>query len=262
MASASRVQAVERGFDPSSYTLIGFGGAGPVHAFGVAQKLKLNRFIIPPSAGVGSAVGLLLAPRTLHLSRTYIGILDELLWTRVHALFDEMTQEAADALKVAGVPSAKMRFVKTVDMRYRGQRKELTIEVPNAARKLTADVLRTEFERKYRDIYHRVHGGHPIESLAWRLAASGPPITKSMRAGAARPAAHKGRASKRKLLFAGWQDYRDCPVYSRYEFTGRGSIVGPAVIEEDESTSVIGPGTRATVDRHRNIIVRMQSPGR
>jgi N-methylhydantoinase A len=261
MASASRVQAVERGFDPSSYSLVGFGGAGPVHAFGVAQKLKLKCFIIPPSAGVGSAVGLLLAPRTLHVSRTYIGILDELHWGRVHALFEEMSKEATEALKNAGVPSAKMRFVKTVDMRYRGQRKELTIGLANVARKLSADVLRVEFERKYRDVYHRIHDGHPIEALAWRLAASGPPITTSMGAGASQSAGHNGRGSKRKMLFAGWRGYRDCPVYSRYELSGRRAILGPAVIEEDESTSVIGPGARATVDRDRNILVRMQPLG-
>src|SRR5262249_48996764 len=80
MANASRLQAVERGHDPTGYTLVAFGGAGPVHAWGVARRLRLGQLIVPPSAGLGSAVGLLLAPRTYRISRTHIGTLDAIDW--------------------------------------------------------------------------------------------------------------------------------------------------------------------------------------
>ena len=185
MANASRVQAVERGYDPAVYSLVGFGGAGPVHAYGVASRLRLRTLIVPPSAGLGSAVGLLLAPRTFRLSRTFIGTLDRLDWRRVEALFAEMVEEATAALRSAGVSDAEMLFERTADMRYRGQRKELTVDLP--AKNLKHDserALRQSFEKLYANIYHRTHADHRVEALAWRLVAKGPPITKQPRAGA------------------------------------------------------------------------------
>src|SRR5690606_15162227 len=95
------------------------------------SRLRLRTLIVPPSAGLGSAVGLLLAPRTFRLSRTFIGTLDKLDWQRVEALFAEMAQEATAALRSAGVADADMTLHRSADMRYRGQRKELTVDLPS-----------------------------------------------------------------------------------------------------------------------------------
>jgi N-methylhydantoinase A len=259
MANASRVQAVERGYDPAVYSLVGFGGAGPVHAYGVASRLRLRTLIVPPSAGLGSAVGLLLAPRTFRLSRTFIGTLDRLDWRRVEALFAEMVEEATAALRSAGVSDAEMRFERTADMRYRGQRKELTVNLP--AKNLKHDserALRQSFEKLYANIYHRTHVDHPVEALAWRLVAKGPPITKQPRAGAGTVRARKATPhTLRPMLFGGWSRPRSCEVHSRYDLEAGHTIIGPAVIEEAESTTVIGPGGKATIDRHGNIVVTL-----
>lgn len=259
MANASRVQAVERGHDPSGHSLVSFGGAGPVHAFGVARRLGLRTIIVPPSAGLGSAVGLLLAPRTFRLSRTFIGTLDHLEWRRIDALFAEMIEEAMAALRQAGVADGEMTFQRTADMRYRGQRKELTITLPGA--KLgrgSADSLRASFELAYRRVYHRIHDNHPIEALAWRLAAVGPPINRPSRA---KVKAHHARSAKpnrkRPMLFEPWDRHRDCPVFSRYELVAGHAVAGPAVIEEAESTTVIGPASKATIDAHGNIVITL-----
>ena len=261
MASASRVQAVERGHDPSGHSLVSFGGAGPVHAFGVARRLGLRTIIVPPSAGLGSAVGLLLAPRTFRLSRTFIGSIDKLEWRRIEALFAEMTKEAIMALRQAGVADKEMTFQRTADMRYLGQRKELAIALPSA--KLasnSAPALRSSFESAYKRVYHRIHDNHPIEALAWRLAAIGPAIhSPSRTAGKPKRASQPKPVRRRSMLFEPWAKHRDCNVFSRYELIDGHVLSGPAVIEEAESTTVIGPGGKAAIDAHGNIVVTIRS---
>lgn len=264
MASASRVQAVERGHDPSGYCLVGFGGAGPVHAYGVASRLRLRTVIVPPSAGLGSAIGLLLAPRTFRLSRTFIGTLDQIYWEKIETLFGEMIQEAKGALHGAGVADADMKFLRTADMRYRGQRKELTIELLASSLKRNAGrELRASFERSYKKIYHRTHDDHPVEALAWRLAAIGPPIVKTVTsvAGGSRLRAAKPHRV-RPMLFNGWSRHRDCPVFSRYDLAAGHTVAGPAVLEEAEATTVIGPGGKAVVDRNGNIVLSLTDRSR
>jgi N-methylhydantoinase A len=257
MASASRVQAVERGHDPSGHSLVSFGGAGPVHAFGVARRLGLRTVVVPPSAGLGSAVGLLLAPRTFRLSRTFIGTLNDLDWRRIEALYDEMKQEALAALRQAGVADKDMTFRRVADMRYLGQRKELAIALPEA--KLgskSAPVIRASFEEAYKRVYHRIHDGHPIEALAWRLAAEGPAIHRPVRA--ARTSTRSRQAKpvrKRPMLFEPWAGHRNCLVFSRYDLSPGSVLSGPAVIVEAESTTVIGPNGKAMIDADRNIVV-------
>jgi N-methylhydantoinase A len=259
MASASRVQAVERGHDPAGYSLVAFGGAGPVHAYGVASRLRLGTVVIPPSAGLGSAIGLLLAPRTFRLSRTFIGTLDQLDWNRVEALFAEMKAEARYALRSAGVADADMTILRKADLRYRGQRKELTVDLLHTSLvRGGARAIRSSFERVYDQIYHRIHAKHPVEALAWRLVAGGPPVGGSARAPVRfRRTKRAGPTASRPMLFDGWSHHRDCLVYSRYRLVPGDTLKGPAVIEEAESTTVIGPGAKAAVDGYGNIVVSL-----
>ncbi|HWI38654.1 MAG TPA: hydantoinase/oxoprolinase family protein [Burkholderiales bacterium] len=262
MANASRVQAVERGHDPSGHVLVAFGGAGPVHAWGVAQKLGVRTVVIPPSPGVGSAFGLLLAPRALQLARTYIGTLDSLDWKRVQQAYDEMVAEAMEALAQAGVQRSAARFMRSADMRYLGQRKEITVEV-SAERfePRRAGALREAFESRYESIYHRRHEGHPVEVLCWRLEARGPQ-TMELPSKPTRSSSAKAKPrSRRPMLFAGWTRHRVCPVYSRYELAAGAKLRGPAVIEEDESSTVVGPGGSASVDGFGNLIISVPAAG-
>ena len=259
MANAARMQAVERGQDPSGYSLVAFGGAGPVHAWGVARRLRVGTILVPPSAGLGSAVGLLLAPRTFRGARTYIGSLDQLDWDRVAALYEEMGKEARSNLLAAGVLPKEMRYVRTCDLRYVGQRKELTIELPaESFGRSSSKRLRAMFERAYQRTYHRIHKDHPIEALAWRLAASGPPVQRSRKRPEARKTAKASRPQgRRPLLFPGWSAPRMCAVFSRSDLHAGTRIRGPAVIEESESTTVVGPGGSATVDAYGNLVLEV-----
>ena len=264
MASASRVQAVERGHDPSGHSLVSFGGAGPVHAFGVARRLGLRTMIVPPSAGPWfggrTASGAAHVPACRERSSARLISLE---WPRIETLFAEMMEEAVAALRQAGVTDRDMTFQRTADMRYRGQRKELTITLPAAKLGRTSvPSLRASFERAYKRVYHRIHDNHPIEALAWRLAAVGPPINRPSRAAAKAKRARPAKPiRKRPMLFDPWPEHRDCAVFSRYDLSTGQTLSGPAAIEEAESTTIVGPSGKATIDVNGNIVVILAGRG-
>ncbi|MGE4219920.1 MAG: hydantoinase/oxoprolinase family protein [Alphaproteobacteria bacterium] len=258
MANASRLQAVERGHDPAAHAMVAFGGAGPVHAWGVAQRLRIGTVIVPPSAGLGSALGLLLAPRSYRLARTFIATLDRLDTDTVAELFAAMEAEAAAALADAGVGPSAIRLRRRADMRYRGQRKELTVDLPAGPPGADgAAMLRRAFEAQYRRIYGRIHEGHPVEALCWRLEAAGPPIRRLGRMRGAIQAGVPAPIGHRPALFAGWEAPRPVAVYRRDALTPGSRIAGPALVEEAESTAVLGPGGTAEADAHGNLVLTL-----
>jgi N-methylhydantoinase A len=263
MANAARIHTVERGHDPAAYTLVAFGGAGPVHAYGVARRLGIKRIIVPQSAGVGSALGLHLAPRSYHLARTVIGTLQGLDWSAVERAYAEMTREAVDVLKDAGVKRRDISFIRIADMRYAGQRKELAVALPTgrlSTRKAAA--IRRAFEDSYERVYRRIHDGHDVETLTWRLVAEGPPIVNAAELHhAPQNDSRRSLTGRRPMLFEGWSKARDCAVYDRRLLAPGRRVRGPAAIEETESTIIVGPDAQAVVDDYGNIVIELTSKG-
>ena len=263
MANAARIHTVERGHDPAAYTLVAFGGAGPVHAYGVARRLGIKRIIVPQSAGVGSALGLHLAPRSYHLARTVIGTLQGLDWSAVERAYAEMTREAVDVLKDAGVKRRDISFIRIADMRYAGQRKELAVALPTgrlSTRKAAA--IRRAFEDSYERVYRRIHDGHDVETLTWRLVAEGPPIVNAAELHhAPQNDSRRALTGGRPMLFEGWSKARDCAVYDRRLLAPGRRVRGPAAIEETESTIIVGPDAQAVVDDYGNIVIELTSKG-
>ena len=263
MANAARIHTVERGHDPAAYTLVAFGGAGPVHAYGVARRLGIKRIIVPQSAGVGSALGLHLAPRSYHLARTVIGTLQGLDWSAVERAYAEMTREAVDVLKDAGVKRRDISFIRIADMRYAGQRKELAVALPTgrlSTRKAAA--IRRAFEDSYERVYRRIHDGHDVETLTWRLVAEGPPIVNAAELHhAPQNDSRRALTGRRPMLFEGWSKARDCEVYDRRLLAPGRRVRGPAAIEETESTIIVGPDAQAVVDDYGNIVIELTSKG-
>ncbi len=150
-------------------------------------------------------------------------------------------------------------YSRSVDMRYRGQRKELPINVPNSKLAMNdGRTLHAAFERAYKRVYHRTHAGHPIEALAWRLAATGPAIQRPASASRMKG---RTRTSKprhwRSMLLPGAAEIRACAVFSRYDLTAGMTVRGPAVIEEPESTTVIGPRESAAIDGYGNLVIEL-----
>ena len=259
MAAATRMYIAEKGRDPRRYTMIAFGGAGPVHAYGLAKLLKLRRIVCPLGAGVMSALGFLVAPSAIDFVRSYVSRIVEVDWDHLNRLFDEMEEEGRQVLAEAGVTQVEIR--RHADMRYAGQGFE--ISVPMAAGRLGAgsiSKMEEQFSATYERLFDRSIEGVPIEALTWRLSASGPaPDIRLRFAGGAK--ADKGEAGKgtRQVYFPG-SGFVPCPVYSRYALGEGASLQGPVVIEERESTVVVGPDASVRVDKYLNLIIDIEQP--
>ena len=259
MANASRIHAVEKGIDPRRFSLVAFGGAGPVHAYQVAEKLRLETIVVPAAAGVCSAFGFLLAPMSFDLSRSYITRLEELQWGRLNSIYAEMEAKGRELLLDAGVALPDMQFVRSADMRYAGQGFEISVAHPAGQYGPgQLEEFRRAFEKDYQDIYQRLCPEIPIEGVNWRLVATGPRPQIGAGTwwsrGASLGEALKGR---RRIYLPGPGRYEEAPVYDRYRLPVGVKFDGPAVVEERESTLVMnGPGT-AWVDPLGSLMVRL-----
>jgi N-methylhydantoinase A len=258
MAGAARVHGIERGKDLRAYPLFAFGGAGPVHAWHVGRILKVPRVLVPFGAGAMSAYGLLAAPLAFDFVRTAPQRLDAADWTQINGLFSEMEAEGRKILRGAEVPDAAIRIRRTAEMRYTGQGHEVEVEVPpGALAPASLEAITANFEAAYRALYSRTPLGVPIEALNWRVVVSGPMPEISVsgpRPGAAVPGAAAPKSS-RKAYFPEARGYVDTPVYDRYALTPGAIFAGPAIIEERESTTVVGPGARVSVDGRLTLIL-------
>jgi N-methylhydantoinase A len=256
MAAAARVHGIERGKDIRKFPLFAFGGAGPVHVYRLAQKLGLKRFICPPGAGATSALGLLVAPLAFDFVRSYYGRLDGLDWAVVNRLLAEMEAEGRALLRRAGVPAADIAVARSVDLRYTGQGHEVNVALPDGelGESLEGEILR-RFIAEYRRLYHRAGPEVPAEAITWRVRVSGPrPAIAPRRAGQRPARVEEALKGFRPAYFAEYGDFRPTPVYDRYALGPGAVIEGPAVIEERESTVVLGPRAVARVDDRLNLV--------
>lgn len=256
MASAARIHAVERGKDIGKFPIFAFGGAGPVHAYGVARILRSPRVIYPRGAGVMSTVGFLVAPLAFDFVRTLPGGLDELDWAAVGRALDEMEGEGRAVLGRT-LPAEQITFRRYADMRYRKQGYEIRVPVP--AGRLDAGrtgELRRAFEDAYTALYGHTVRNTPIDVVLWRVVATGPrPCLTLPRApgpdGATGDAARKGA---RRAWVPERRAFEDVPVLDRYALAAGVTLTGPAIVEERESTAVIGAGGWARVDEWGNLV--------
>jgi N-methylhydantoinase A len=230
-----------------------------VHAYQVAEKLRLKTIIVPPGAGVCSAFGFLLAPMSFDLSRSYVTRLEELKWERLNSIYSELESKGRELLLDAGVALEDMRFMRSADMRYVGQGFEVSVLLPGGEfnRESLEDFL-CAFEKEYQRIYQRLCPEIPVECVNWRLVATGPrPEIRAgtwWSAGASLSEALKGR---RGVYLPAAGKYGEVPVYDRYRLPVDAEIEGPAIVEERESTLIMnGPG-RARVDESGNMVVHL-----
>ncbi len=256
MARAMRAVSIERGRDPRMLTLVAFGGAGPVHANRLAEQNKIRKLVIPLAAGVATAIGMLASDVKFDFVRTYVARIEEVNLDTVRSLYKEMESEAVELLKAAGV--TQMELVRSVDMRYVGQAYELNVQIPGG--ELSAGTVKT-LEDSFISLYEETYGfttGDPVETVNWRLLAVGKvPRVKVKRV------KEKGRAEdalkgKRKAFFAEYGEYVECDIYDRYRLLPEASIQGPAIVEERESTVVVCPKAKATVDEYLNLIITLE----
>jgi N-methylhydantoinase A/oxoprolinase/acetone carboxylase beta subunit len=255
MASAARVHIAEKGQTARNLTLVGFGGAGPVHAIGLARKLGCPRVVIPPLPGVMSAFGLLTAPMAIERPRAVRQLLRKVDLRQMEQWSGMLEKETA-ALLPAG---SRINFMRVADIWRVGQDYPLEIEIkgPWTARG-ALDRIEAAFASEYAVHYGRVDDDTPLEVVTLRVKAWQSTAIPAVRPGAPKRSVKPNRMRKIYVPSAG--RYEQAPVYDRKALGPGSTVNGPAIIEERESTTVIDRGDRLRVDKLGCLVVTLASP--
>jgi N-methylhydantoinase A len=259
MANAARVHAVERGMELAGRTLIAFGGAAPLHAARLAEKLGIDEVMIPTGAGVGSAIGFLLAPVAYESVRTRYTPLDATFDpVAVNAMRNAMREEATVFVR-RGAIEGRLTEAWTADMRYQGQGHDLTVPIP--AQDFNTEAIAT-LERLFTVEYERVFGIHipgmNVEIMSWavRVAAPAPPLPPCP----PMPAVVASRSAGNRELFDPRTGRRHAvPLYWRFDLSPGAQINGPAIIAEDETSTLVPAGFAARINALGYIVMKRQS---
>ncbi len=259
MANAARVHVVERGKNPRALPVIAFGGAGPVHGYRVAELTGCSGLILPPSAGVTSALGFLVAPLAFDFVRSYYAHLDNIDWDYLNGMFSDLQRQGTELLTKSGAAPHEITHTRSVDIRYIGQGHEVRVPVPGGI--LDSEdqhMLHQGFERVYRSLYGRSGPDVGLEALTWRVISAGTTPAITTDTPHRRPPERTARKGNRPAYFPEYARFRDTPVYNRYRLREGDHIRGPAIIEERESTAVIGPSGELRVDTRLNLVVSLE----
>jgi N-methylhydantoinase A len=260
MANAARVHAVERGKELETRTLIAFGGAAPLHAARLAEKLGIGRVLIPSGAGVGSAFGFLRAPVAYEVARSRYVRLDERFDPDfVNVLFAEMRAEA-EAVVRAGAPEGALVETRAADMRYHGQGHEITVSLPPGRfDQALRPLMVASYEQDYAAAFGRTIPGLDVEIMNWtlRLAAT----TDALPACPQSPPQSAAKPRQSRAVFAPADlTMQKVPVYHRDDLGAGSAMAGPAVITEDETTTIVPKGFLASIDALGSIVLKTELP--
>lgn len=260
MAAAARMAAVERGINPRAYPLFAFGGAGPVHAYGVGRILQVPEVVVGIGAGIGSAIGLLCAPVSYDVVRSWPMRLDRASdWATVSEICKAMTVSGRAFVERAGVNPEQVTVRLAADFRYAGQGYEVEIECGDDEIGAPAvPRLKQRFEAAYRERYGQTLDRVPIEIVNWRCRVTGPAGTLGALTAAVKPSKLRTAQRSRPAYFESVGVVEQTPVYTRGELTIGTVVHGPAIIEEIESTTVVGPHASAQVHESGGLILQLR----
>ena len=257
MARAIRVISVQRGHDPRDYTLVAFGGAGPLHAARLARELEIPRVLVPRHPGILCALGLLLGDLRTDYAQTRLLPVDEASLPRVLETFADLEQRALGWFAREGIAPAARAMRRSVDMRYAGQNYELPVALPEGEpgpallRQLTS-----EFERAHERLYGYVAAEEPMQAVTFRLEAAGLVRRAEIRAHSPADAPlDAARIGTRDVWLAESGRIAPCPIYDRAHLGPGHRIAGPAVVEQMDATTLVLPGQTAAVDAHLSLLI-------
>ena len=257
MANAARVHAIERGQDLGGFTMVAFGGAAPLHAGRLAQKLGMRRVLIPAGAGVGSAIGFLRAPISFEVVRSELTLLSGMDPARVEERLHAMREEALAVVSAAS-HGARLQETRLAELRYAGQGHELRVPVPDSeagvvSAQTLAD-LAERFELEYEQTYGLRVPGSAVEIVTWSvtLATLPEPVEASQW-----PAVNATRPPQRTRSI--WEpalgQRQDFGVHWRFDLQPHERMTGPALVSEHETTVVIPAGWTARRDSHGHLLM-------
>ena len=257
VARAFRIHASERGFEYRASSMIAFGGCGPVHAIRVARKLGIPRVVFPVAAGVMSAIGLLASPISFEVAHTKERFVTDLENRELTSIFAAVEADAKAPLISAGLEDKDIEIVRHLDMRYHGQGHEIEVSLDSTETDV-AD-LAALFRQRYEVLYAFAPLDAPLVITTWKVEARGPApgLDAGYSVGDETSSGNPARKGTRRAYFPDAGGWVETAVYDRYALATGASIPGPALIEERESTVVVGPGDRVMVDPGQNLIAEI-----
>jgi N-methylhydantoinase A len=260
MAAAAKTHIAEKGGNPNIVTISAFGGAGPVHAYGLAKKIGAARILVPPLAGVGSALGFFTAPVAFDLTRSHRVALDDADFTQIEQLFGELEKEGAAILQEAD-KDQKIIFERTLMMRFVGQGAETDLSIDTKPiDQWKKEQIRELFDVVYQKLYGRTYPETPVEFVTFKVRASLPErpfrIPPLQNTGKSIEDCLKG---ERKAFSLIKKEYLPFKVFDRFKLFSGAVLQGPAIIEEKESTIIVGEDAKASVDEYGFIWIDLNS---
>jgi N-methylhydantoinase A len=257
MCDALRIISVAKGYDPRDFALVAFGGAGPLHAAYLARELEIPKVIVPRYPGVHAAMGCLLVDVRHDLFRIYLATSKDADLEAIEKAFQEMEAEARAILAKEGVTGEQAQTIRYMDLRYIGQWRHLTVEVPKPIKSLknALEVFHAEHEREFS--WSNVD--QVVEIYGLRVAAIGKVPMPSMGAGQAAPRGELRPMETRRVFFERSGGFVGTPIYRRAEIPVGATLTGPAIVEQLDTTTVIPTGVKATVDDYLNIIIQVKA---
>ena len=257
MARAIRVISVQRGYDPRDYTLMAFGGAGPLHAARLARELEIGRILVPRNPGILCAMGLLLTDLRADFALTRLNTLAAAALPDLVAAFDELAVQADRWFAQEAIAPGSRRITRTVDMRYAGQNYELPIRMPDGPiGHATLDALAQGFAEAHERMYGFNAEHEPVQLVTFRVEASGvvPKATFQPQADAG-PDASAAVIGTRDVYLPEAGGFVSCKVYDRDRLRAGNRIAGPAIVEQMDATTVVLPDMVARVEPYLNLVL-------
>ena len=258
MANAARVHAIELGHDIAACTMIAFGGGAPLHACRLAEKVGVSKIIVPKGAGVGSAIGFLRAPVAYEITKSAVVSLEDFDAAKVNALIAQMTKDARAVVEPAlGKAKATVQII--ADCRYIGQGHEIRVPVPvKRLAKADGAKLKAAFEDLYEVVYGLRIPNQEAEAITWSVTVSSQAARPRRAAKTVKKPAPKPR-SKRMIYDAALGKQVQAPVYWRFDMTPGAAIKGPAIIAEDETSTIVGAHFKASINSLGYIVLERVS---
>ena len=257
MARAIRVISVQRGYDPRDYTLVAFGGAGPLHAARLARELDIPRILVPRNPGILCAMGLLLTDLRADFASTRLMTLQSTALPGIETAFGSLVSQAETWFTDEAIPPAARQTTRTADLRYAGQNYELPIPLPDGPiTAATLDALASGFEAAHQRMYGFVAEGETIQLVTLRLEAAGlVPKASFKRRDTGPPDPSAAVIGDRDVWMPEAGGFVACPVYDRELLAPGHRLTGPAIIEQMDATTVLLPGMQGHVEPYGNLIL-------
>jgi N-methylhydantoinase A len=249
MAAAAKTHIAEKGGNPRIVTVAAFGGAGPVHAYGLARKLGAPRLLVPPNAGVGSALGFFTAPRAFDMVRSHKVSLNGADFNEIEKIYKEMEAEGLRTLEKSG-RTEDVKFERSVDIRFVGQGSETSIAIPESDFIMVKrEEVRRRFDETYEKLYGRTYPDAPVEFINFRVRASLPERLLQLPKAEKKAGSLEHAVKGQRQAYSGIaKDFIPHTVYDRYRLFPGAKFQGPAIIEERESTVIVGEDASVSVD--------------